>query len=149
MTQFLEATVDKFIFKVAADRWYTPEGIWASIEPDGRVRVGLSDYQQQLNGDVAFVHFRPLDTVVPAGGEFADIETIKATLDCLSPVAGTLVEFNGALESKPELVNQEPYGAGWLAVLEVSNWEADRARLLTAEAYLAASRDQALKELGS
>ena len=63
MPDYLETTVDKFIFKVATDRTYTPEGIWVLEEEGGnRVRLGISDYQQQLNGDVAFVHLKPVGT---------------------------------------------------------------------------------------
>lgn len=146
MAEFLELTFDKFIFKVAKDRLYSPQGIWA-LEEGGKVRVGVSDYQQQLNGDVAFVHVKPVGTCLSAGEEFAEIETIKANLSCLCPIAGTLLEANGCLNQAPETVNQEPYGRGWLAIVEADNWQADRQRLLTAEAYLAVMRLQAEEEL--
>ena len=148
MPDFLETSVDKFIFKVATDRTYTPEGIWVLEEEHGaRVRLGISDYQQQLNGDMAFVHLKPVGTFLDRGVEFAEIETIKATTSFLSPVAGKIVEINRSLDLSPELVNQDPYGQGWLVVIEVTNLQVDRTIVLEADAYLAAMRSQAAKEL--
>lgn len=149
MPEFLETTVDKFIFKVATDRVYSPEGIWVLQDGEGaRVRLGVSDYQQQLNGDMAFVHLKPVGTSLGRGDEFAEIETIKATTSFTSPVAGIVVEVNGDLDLTPETINQDPYGKGWLIVIEPANWQADRANLLNADAYLAAIRSQAEEELG-
>lgn len=150
MPEYLEATVDKFIFRVATDRLYSADGVWAfwlESQENGRVRVGLTDYLQQLNGDVAFAHVKPVGTKLVAGDEIAEIETIKATVSLIAPVSGTLVEANGDLELSPELINQEPYGKGWLAVIEVTNWETDRAGLLEPQAYLSAMRSQAEEEL--
>lgn len=150
MPEYLETTVDKFIFKVATDRLYTTEGVWILwVEPDGdgRVRVGLTDYLQQHGGDLTFAHVKPVGTRLAADDEFAEIETIKTTLVLYSPVEGEIVEVNPALELTPELVNQEPYGGGWLAVIRTANWETDRARLLDPPGYLAAMRAQALEEL--
>jgi glycine cleavage system H protein len=146
MAEFLETTVDKFIFKVATDRLYSPEGVWV-LDEGPRARVGVTDYQQQLNGDVAFVHVKSVGTSLAVGEEIAEIETIKANVNCRSPVAGKLVEVNADLDMAPETVNQDPYGKGWLAVLEVSDWQAERAKLLTAEAYLSTMRSQAEQEL--
>jgi glycine cleavage system H protein len=150
MSEYLETSVDKFIFRVATDRLYTSDGVWAfwlESEGNGRVRVGLTDYLQQLNGDVAFAHIKPVGTKLTAGDEIAEIETIKATVSLITPVSGTLIEVNLDLELSPELINQEPYGKGWLAVLEVTDWEADRATLLDPQAYLSAMRSQAEEEL--
>jgi glycine cleavage system H protein len=147
MPEFLETTVDKFIFKVATDRAYSPQGIWAMEVDNGRVRLGVTDYQQQLNGDVAFVHLKPVGTSLGQGDEFAEVETIKATVSFLSPVAGMVVEVNGGLDLTPEMVNQDPYGQGWVVVIEATDWHGDRAKLLSADAYLAAMRSQAEEEL--
>ena len=75
MTEFLETTVDKFIFKVATDRFYNKEGVWAKAEGD-LVRIGLSDFVQQRSGDVAFAEVKPEGTELSFGDEVADIETI-------------------------------------------------------------------------
>jgi glycine cleavage system H protein len=145
MPEYLETTVDKFIFRVASDRLYSSEGVWALAE-GSRVRVGLTDYLQQLNGDVAFVHAKPAGTKLAVGDEFAELETIKATVSFFAPVRGTIVEVNADLDLSPEVVNQEPYGKGWLVVLEATDWETDRAKLLDAQAYLSAMRSQAEEE---
>jgi len=150
MSEYLETTVDKFIFRVATDRLYSPDGVWAfwvESQGNGQVRIGLTDYLQQLNGDVAFAHVKPAGTRLAAGDEIAELETIKATVSLISPISGTVVEVNPDLELSPEIVNQEPYGKGWLAILEVTDWEADRAKLLDPQAYLSAMRSQAEEEL--
>ena len=145
MTDFLEMSVDKFTFRVAADRFYNAEGMWA--KPEGkRIRVGLSDFLQQRSGDVAFVEVNDAGTQVFAGQEIAMVETIKVNLSLTSPVTGRLVEVNPALETTPEAVNQDPYDAGWLAVIESDDWEADRSRLLDPQAYFRLIRTTAEEE---
>ena len=122
MSNFLETTVDKFTFRVATDCFYNQEGVWAR-EENGRVRIGLSDFVQQRSGDVAFAEVKPVGTVIAAGEEVAEIETIKVNITYTSPVNGKIVEVNPAMNDAPEAINQDPYGAGWLAVMEVANWE--------------------------
>ena len=148
MPDFLETTVDKFIFRVATDRLYSPDGLWVLEEEEGaHVRLGVTDYQQQLNGDVAFAHLQPVGTALASGAEFAEVETIKATVSFASPVTGKIVEVNGELDLTPEAVNQEPYGQGWLVVIEPTCWAAERTKLLNAESYLSLMRSQAEEEL--
>ena len=150
MSAPLEITVDKFTFRVPTDRLYTRDGVWVlRVEPTGaaRVRVGVSDFLQQRSGDVTFVTVRPPGTRLGAGADVAEIETIKVNVALPSPVAGTVVEINPALEITPEVVNQDPYGGGWLAVMAVADWDADRAGLLTPEAYLTHMRQQAESEV--
>ena len=145
MPDFLETTVDKFTFKVATDRYYSDQGVWAKSEGT-RVRIGLSDFLQQRSGDVAFAEVRATGTVVGFGDEIAVIETIKVNISLVSPVAGVVAETNPAMSSAPEVINQDPYGAGWLADLEATDWEADRLRLLNAEAYFRLMKGQAEEE---
>ncbi len=145
MPEFLAALVDKFTFKVAVDRSYNAEGVWALAEGN-RVRIGLSDFVQQRSGDVAFAEVKPEGTAVKAGEEMAVIETIKVNLSLTSPVTGRVVEVNPALASGPEAINQDPYGTGWLAVIEPADWEADRGQLLTASAYFEKMKGQAEEE---
>ena len=134
MTEYLETTVDKFIFKVATDRYYSSEGLWA--KSDGNlVRIGLSDFLQQRSGDVAFAEVNKPGTTVNVGDEVATIETIKVNISLTSPVRGKIVEVNAAMSTAPEAINQDPYGEGWLAVIEASDWEADRSALLDPPAY--------------
>jgi len=149
MPDFLETTVDKFIFKVATDRFYTREGVWALLlaeSPLPRVRIGLSDFLQQRSGDVAFAEAKPVGALLKAEEEVAVIETIKVNISLASPVTGKVVEVNPAMNDAPEAINQDPYGAGWLAVIEVTDWEADRARLLDPQAYFDVMKGQAEEE---
>jgi glycine cleavage system H protein len=146
MTEYLEFTLDKFTFKVATDRLYNPEGVWAKAEGD-RVILGLSDFFQQHNGDVAFAEMPPEYTSIAFGDEIASIETIKVDIEVPSPVSGTIVEVNPAMEMEPEAINLDPYDTGWLVVIEADDWETDRARLLDPEAYLAHIKIEAEEEL--
>ncbi len=145
MSDFLETTVDKFTFRVATDRFYNAEGVWTK-EENGHIRIGLSDFIQQRSGDVAFAEIKPVGTVLAAGEEVAVIETIKVNITYSSPVNGKIFEVNPAMDDAPEAINQDPYGAGWLAVLEVADWEAERAKLLDPQAYFKIMKGQAEEE---
>ena len=141
-------TADKFTFRVATDRLYSPEGVWILPQPDStRVRVGLADYLQQHNGDVAFANVKPVGSKLAAGEQFAEIETIKAIVELHAPVSGTVVEVNAALNASPEAINQAPYEAGWLAVVEPAAWETERPKLLDAAAYFAVMQGQVQEDL--
>jgi len=143
--EILELTVDKFLFRFPAGLFYSEAGIWVKFE-GRRVRVGLSDFTQQRNGDVAFAEMRETGTAVRAGEEMGVVETIKVNLSLRAPVCGTVVEVNQNLQTSPELVNQHPYGRGWLAVLEVEDCDAARGSLLTAAGFLALAKGQAEAE---
>ncbi|MCX6576291.1 MAG: glycine cleavage system protein H [Candidatus Aminicenantes bacterium] len=145
MIEFLETRVDKFIFKVAKDRYYSQEGVWAKGE-DGRVRIGLSDFLQQRSGDVTFAWTKPQGTMLSVGDEAAVIETIKVNISLASPVSGKIVEVNPAMETAPEAINKDPFGEGWLAMIEPSDWEIDRTRLLDPQAYFNLMKGQAEEE---
>lgn len=145
MSDFLETTVDKFTFKVAMDRLYNEDGVWLK-EEDGRVRIGLSDFVQQRGGDVAFAEIKPSGTALAVGEELAIIETIKVNITYSSPVNGKVIEVNPAMNDTPEALNQDPYGAGWLVVMEVTDWEAERAKLLDPQAYFTIMKGQAEEE---
>ena len=146
MPDFLEVTVAKFTFKVATDCWYTREGLWVRPEAGG-VRVGLSDFLQQRSGDIAFTEIKSVGTALASGDEVASIETIKVNVVLGSPVSGKVIEVNHAMDTAPEAINQDPYGAGWLAVISPTDWETDRARLLDATAYFAAIKREAEEEM--
>ena len=152
MPDVLETTIDKFTFQVPLDRLYTRDGLWVlRLGPtDGaRVRVGLTDYLQQHNGDLAFASVKRAGTRLGAGEELAEVETVKVNLSLPAPVSGTVVEVNPALELTPEVINRDPYGEGWLAVIEAASWETDRAKLLDARAYLSVMEGQVEQELES
>lgn len=145
MSDFLTYTLDKFTFKVATDRFYNEAGVWAKADGN-RVTLGVSDFFQQHNGDVAFAEVQEVGTAVSPDSEFATIETIKVDIELASPISGTIVEINETLELEGEVINQDPYGAGWLAVIEAADWAADQANLLTPEAYFEHMKRQAQEE---
>lgn len=142
MTDFLQITVDKFTFKVATDRYYNEEGVWALVQGN-RVRIGLSDFLQQRSGDVAFAEITPQGTVLAVGDEIAVIETVKVNISLSSPVSGSIVEINPLMETAPEIINQDPYGEGWVAIIEATQWESDSSRLLDPQAYYSRMQIQA------
>jgi glycine cleavage system H protein len=145
MPEYLETTVDKFIFKVATDRLYTKAGVWVK-EEGGSVRIGLSDFVQQRSGDVAFAEVQDQGTRLAAGEAAAEIETIKVTESVLAPVSGVIVDVNPQMEDSPEVINQDPYGEGWLFVLEPNDWEAERVNLLDASDYFVHMKAEAEEE---
>ena len=146
MPEYLETVVDKFTFKVATDRLYNAEGIWAKAE--GKlVRVGLSDFVQQRSGDVAFAEVKPVGGAVTFDDEVAIIETIKVNISLGSPVTGKVVEVNPVMSMMPEAINQDPYETGWLAVIEATDWESDRSRLLKPQAYFEKMKLEAEQEV--
>jgi glycine cleavage system H protein len=142
----LETTVDKLVFRVATDRLYSAEGIWVLPEEGGQVRLGLADFPQQRHGDVAFAEVRPVGTVLEAGDELAAVETIKASVSLPCPLPGTIVAANAAMETTPEVINKDPYGEGWLAVVAVRDLEAARPGLLGPEAYFTLMKRQVAEE---
>ena len=144
--KMLELMVDKFTFRVPDDLYYNDASVWIKLE-NGKARLGLSDFSQQRSGDMAFAQVGPVGTILKFGDEFASVETIKVNLSLPSPVTGKIVEVNLALQDAPELINQDPYGKGWLAVVELTDWEGDRARLLDADAYYALIKTQAEEEV--
>lgn len=145
MPEILETTVDKFTFKVATDRLYTDEGVW--VKPEGEwVRIGVSDFMQQHSGDVAFAEVKPVGTQLASGDELATIETIKVNISISSPVSGEIRQINPSMASAPEAINQDPYGAGWLALVKPTDWQADTPHLLEPLAYFAKMKARAEKE---
>ncbi|HJV05389.1 MAG TPA: glycine cleavage system protein GcvH [Actinomycetota bacterium] len=98
---------------------YTSEHEWARAE-DGRVRVGITDYAQDALGDVVYVDVPEEGTEVRAGEAFGEVESTKSVSDLFSPATGRVVERNARLADTPELINQDPYGEGWIIVVEMT-----------------------------
>lgn len=112
---------------------YTREHEWAK-QDGARVRVGITAYAQEQLGDVVFVELPKVGAKVTAKKPFGVVESVKAVSDLFAPVSGEVVEANGELPNKPETVNQDPYGRGWMIVIAPSNkgeWD----QLLTAAQY--------------
>jgi glycine cleavage system H protein len=116
------------------DLRYTKEHEWVRDEGAGRVRVGITDYAQDALGDVVYVDIPEPGTAVTAMQPFGEVESTKSVSDVFSPVTGTISERNPLLDERPELVNESPYGDGWLVVAEVGD-RAELDSLMDANAY--------------
>ncbi|MBV8529624.1 MAG: glycine cleavage system protein GcvH [Candidatus Dormibacteraeota bacterium] len=117
---------------------FTSTHEWVRVE-DGSATVGISDHAQSQLGDVIFVELPAVGTVLAHGDKFGAIESVKAASDLYSPVGGTVVEVNSALENQPELVNNDPYAGGWMVRLE--NVSEEGAVLMDGAAYTASVGD--------
>ena len=134
MSEYLTTTFDKFELLVRKGFYYTKDDLWVSVE-NGKAKVGVSDFLQKTSGDLAFVEIAKPGSTVQKGKELGTMESAKTTLELLSPVSGKIDESNNKLTGKPELVNSDPYGEGWLVVITPGNLENDRKSLLNAENY--------------
>lgn len=114
---------------------YTKEHEWIRVEGD-IAYVGITDYAQEQLGDIVFVDIPTIDETLAAGETFGTIEVVKTISDLFLPVAGTILEQNEALADQPELVNQDPYGEGWIIKIKPAD-DANFDELLDAEAYKA------------
>jgi glycine cleavage system H protein len=118
---------------IPEDLKYTKEHEW--IKVDGNVgTVGITDYAQGELGDIIYVDVTTVGNDVKQGDSFGTIEAVKTVSDMYAPVSGKIKEFNSAVNDNPAIVNQDPYGAGWLAKIEISNL-ADLDNLLPASEY--------------
>src|SRR5713101_6039033 len=106
--------------KVPVDLKYTREHEWAKVEGD-RARIGITDFAQEQLGDVVFVELPKVGARVTAMQSFGVVESVKAVSDLFAPLSGEVVEVNGELPKKPETVNADPYGQGWMIVIRMSN----------------------------
>jgi glycine cleavage system H protein len=105
---------------VPADLRYTKEHEWAKREGD-RARVGITDFAQEQLGDVVFVELPKVGTKVTAMKTFGVVESVKAVSDLFAPLSGEVVETNVELTNKPEIVNADPYGKGWMLVIKLAD----------------------------
>jgi glycine cleavage system H protein len=117
------------------DLRYTKEHEWARTE-GARVRVGITDFAQDALGDVVYIDLPEVGATVEAAQPLGEVESTKSVSDVFSPVSGTIAERNPLIEEHPELVNQQPYGDGWLVVIEPTD-AAELETLMDATAYRA------------
>ena len=124
---------------VPDDRRYTKDHEWARLEA-GRVRVGITDYAQDALGDVVFVQLPETGTAVDGGGPLSEVESTKSVSDVYAPLAGSVVEVNSDLVDSPGHLNTDPYGEGWICLIEPTDpstfeslLEADAYRMLITE----------------
>jgi glycine cleavage system H protein len=123
---------------IPSDLHYTAEHEWVRRSGDDTVRVGITDFAQSALGDVVFVQLPDVGSQVTAGESFGEVESTKSVSDLFAPVSGTVSAVNGDLDGSPQLVNSDPYGAGWLVDVQVSDGaelESAISTLLDAEAY--------------
>ncbi|CDO88775.1 glycine cleavage system protein H [Mycobacterium triplex] len=123
---------------IPPDLHYTAEHEWVRRSGDDTARVGITDFAQSALGDVVFVQLPDVGTEVTAGESFGEVESTKSVSDLYAPLSGKVTAVNGDLEGSPQLVNSDPYGAGWLVDIQVSDGaelESAVSELLDAEAY--------------
>jgi glycine cleavage system H protein len=123
---------------IPPDLHYTAEHEWVRRSGDDTARIGITDFAQSALGDVVFVQLPDVGTELTAGESFGEVESTKSVSDLYAPVSGKVSAVNGDLEGSPQLVNSDPYGAGWLLDVQVSDvaeLESAISTLLDAEAY--------------
>lgn len=114
---------------------YSSDHEWIAVD-GGRVRIGITDYAQDALGDVVYVQVPTVGATVKAGDSFGEVESTKSVSDVYAPITGTVVAVNDTLGDAPETLNTDPYGAGWLCEIELSD-AGQLADLLDAAAYQA------------
>ncbi len=112
---------------------YHKEHSWVKVEGN-RATIGITDYAQESLGDIVYMDLPEVDAQVEADGEIGEIESTKATSSVVSPVSGTIVKVNEALEDAPETINEDPYGKGWIVVVEMDN-ASETNQLMDADEY--------------
>lgn len=122
------------------DRKYTKDHEWVELGTD-RPKVGVTSFAQEQLGDVVFVELPKVGDEVKAGNAFAVVESVKAVSDVYAPVSGTVVQVNEKLGESPELINQDPHGEGWIAVIQMTA-PAEVDNLLSAEEYERLAREE-------
>ena len=121
---------------VPADLRYSADHEWARLDGQGRVRVGITDYAQDALGDVVYVDLPAAGTQVIAGEPFGEVESTKSVSELYAPLSGVIIETNDILADSPEKLNEDPYGEGWICLIEPDD-AADLSTLLDADAYVA------------
>jgi glycine cleavage system H protein len=119
---------------IPADLRYAKSHEWLKPEGDGTVSIGITDYAQNSLGDITYVQVPKVGATFKAGDTFGVVESVKAASDLYAPVAGTVMAVNSTLDSAPETVNRDPYGAGWMIKLKPADQTGADA-LLDAAAY--------------
>ena len=123
-------------FDVPDELHYTKEHEWMMVD-NGLCRVGVTDYAQKSLHEVVYVDLPQLGKILSQNAAFGTVESVKAVSELYSPVSGDIAERNEKLVQSPELVNQDPYGAGWIVIVKPSHLQEDMRALLSAESYAA------------
>jgi glycine cleavage system H protein len=122
------------------DLRYSSDHEWIRVEPGDRVRLGVTDYAQDALGDVVFVELPEVGTAVTRGQSISEVESTKSVSPIYAPVTGEIVEVNGDLADAPERLNSDPYGEGWICVIELAS-DLDLEELMDAAAYIELTED--------
>jgi len=120
---------------------YHREHTWVKVSGK-RATIGITDHAQEALGDIVYIDLPDADTPVEVNSELAEIESTKATSSVISPISGTVIEVNEDLAESPEIINEEPYGKGWVAVLEIED-ESEMDELMDASEYERYLEDEA------
>ena len=118
--------------ELPGDLQYTNDHEWLRREDDGTVTIGITDHAQSALGDLVYVELPEVDQEVDSGGDMAVVESVKAASDVYAPISGTVAAVNEALSDDPEVINNDPYGDGWIVKLQPGD---DQGELLSPEAY--------------
>jgi glycine cleavage system H protein len=121
-------------YEVPENLYYHKEYLWAKVEEDGKVKIGLIDYAQKQINDVIYVELPSVGASVTKDEPFGILESVKSVSDLIAPVSGTIESVNEELDSKSELLNEDPYGEGWILIVEPTNLEEDLKSLLSFDA---------------
>ena len=141
----LEFKLDKWTFKVPKNLMYNENDCWAKI--DGKLAtVGITDFLQNVMSDIVFVELPKIGDKIEQFDEAGSLESIKATLDLISPVSGVIEEVNNELSNAPDLANTDPYGKGWFLKVRLTDFESDEENLIGADAYLEVMKKKVEKE---
>jgi glycine cleavage system H protein len=119
--------------QIPDDLRYSTDHEWIRVE-GGKARIGITDYAQDALGDVVFVDLPEVGAAVAASASISEVESTKSVSDIYAPVSGTIVEVNGDLADAPERLNDDPYGEGWICVIELAD-AAEVDALLDADGY--------------
>jgi len=122
-------------YEIPDGLWYTKEHEWIKVEAVERCDVGITDYAQGSLHEVVYVDLPPVGRTLKQREAFGTVESVKAVSELYSPVSGEIVERNEKLVQAPEIVNQDPYGEGWIVVVKPSDLEEDKKSLLSMQAY--------------
>ena len=114
--------------------YYSKDHEWSKVEGD-TVTVGITDYAQNSLHEITYVEIKEVGTTLSANEECGLVESMKASSDIITPVAGEIIEVNGELEDAPEIVNESPYDKGWMYKIKASNLDGDLGALMDASAY--------------
>lgn len=144
-SRYLELQFEKSSLKVPQDYWYAGYDTWVKLEGDEAL-VGVTDFFQTKLGDILYVSVTE-ENSVEQDDVLATLESVKATIDVTVPATGEIIARNTELDAHPELIARDPFGAGWIVRLRLTDWEADKAMLLTAEGYFKLMQDKVAKEL--